>query len=195
MARAADVKPKVERAAIDLFAARGVEGVSIADIAAAAGVSQGALYRHYRGKDELAVSLFRDAYRRTGADLQDIAATRPGFDAKIAAMIAHFCALYDRDPALFRFLLLAQHNFLPRLADEPPAPIDVVAETIAAGVAAGELAGVDPVLGAAVTMGVVLQAATFHLYSRLGGDLSPLAPALARAALAAVRALSCGDEP
>ena len=35
---------------MDLFAANGFDGVSIADIAAAAGVSQGALYRHYRAK-------------------------------------------------------------------------------------------------------------------------------------------------
>jgi AcrR family transcriptional regulator len=38
MPRSAGVKTKVERAAVDLFAANGFDGVSIADIAAKAGV-------------------------------------------------------------------------------------------------------------------------------------------------------------
>jgi len=189
MARAVGVKRRVERAAVDLFAERGSDGVSIADIAAAAGVSQGALYRHYRSKDELATRLFLDAYRRNGAELAAIRAAQNGFAARIAAMVAHFCALYDRDAALFRFLLLAQHAVLPKLGDEPNAPADVIVRTVTEGSAAGEAAPVDPALGAAVIMGVVLQAATFHLYGRVTGPLAPRAPALARAAIAAVNAL------
>jgi AcrR family transcriptional regulator len=113
--RATGVKERVERAAIDLFAARGIDGVSIANIAGAAGVSQGALYRHYRGKDELAAQLFSAAYRRTGAELAAIGSGEKDFAMRIGVMIAHFCALYDRDAALFRFMLLAQHDLLPDL--------------------------------------------------------------------------------
>lgn len=189
MARAIGVKLKVERAAIELFAVTGVDGVSIAEIAEAAGVSQGALYRHYRSKDQLAETLFAAAYRRHGAELEAIRAACNGFSARLAAMVAHFCALYDRDPALFRFLLLAQHNFLPRLGVEPNPPVAAIARTVAEGIAAGEIAPVDPALGAAAIMGIVLQTATFHLYGRVTGPLSPRAPALARAAVAAVRAL------
>jgi len=47
------VKDKVDEPAVGLFAAHGVDGVSIAEIAAAAGVSQGALYRHHASKEEL----------------------------------------------------------------------------------------------------------------------------------------------
>src|SRR5271168_1667630 len=102
--RATAVKTRVERAAIDLFAARGVDGVSIADIAGAAGVSQGALYRHYRSKTELAAQLFTSAYRRTGTELAAIGLAERNFTDRIGAMVTHFCALYDRDPALFRFM-------------------------------------------------------------------------------------------
>jgi hypothetical protein len=38
-------------------------------------------------------------------------------------------------------------------------------------------------------MGIVLQTALFHLYGRLAGPLVPRAPALARAAIAAVQGL------
>ena len=187
--RAAGVKAKIDRAAIDLFAAKGVDGVSIAEIAAAADVSQGALYRHYRSKDELAERLFSLAYRRTGAELAAIATDEIGFVARIVAMIAHFCALYDRDAALFRFMLIAQHDLLPRTDGEGPFPVAVIETAIGDAVAGGEIGAVDPVIGAAAIMGIVLQTALFHVYGRIAGPLLPRAPALARAALAAVTAL------
>jgi AcrR family transcriptional regulator len=188
--RAAGVKAKVDRAATELFAAHGVDGVSIADIAAAAAVSQGALYRHYRSKDELAANLFAIAYRRTGAELAAIRAAEPGFAARVAAMVAHFCALYDRDAALFRFMLIAQHDLLPRIGDDDPTPVAAIEAVVIDGVAAGDIGPVDPAIAAASIMGVVLQTALFHIYGRIAGRLMPRAPALTRAVIAAVVALA-----
>ena len=190
MPRAAGVRAKVDRAAVELFAAKGVDGVSIADIAAAAGVSQGALYRHYRSKDELASRLFSTAFLRTGAELDTICAGRSGFAARIGAMVEHFCRLYDTDPALFRFMLIAQHDLLPGIGDAGRTPTAVVEDIVADAVAAQEIAPTDVAVAAAVIMGVVLQTALFHLYGRLLGPLLRRAPALSRAALAAVEALA-----
>jgi len=52
-----------------------------------------------------------------------------------------------------------------------------------------ELDPIDVAGGAAVILGVVLQTALFQLYHRVPGPLLPRAPSLARAAIAAVRAL------
>jgi AcrR family transcriptional regulator len=187
--RATGVKERVGRAALDLFAARGIDGVSIADIATTAGVSQGALYRHYRSKDELAGQLFAVAYRRMGAELAAIAAAEQGFASCIGGMVAHFCALYDRDPALFRFMLITQHDFLPAIDDTDAVPVAAIEAVIADAIAAGEIAAVDIATAAAAIIGIVLQTALFHLYKRISGPLAPRAPALARAAISAVIAL------
>ena len=188
--RATGVKGRVERAAVDLFAARGVDGVSIADIAGAAGVSQGALYRHYPSKDELAAELFKLAYRRTGEELATIGAAQSDFTARIGAMIEHFCVLYDRDPALFRFMLIAQHELLPGIDDAGTTPVAAIEKAIADAAATGEIAAIDVALATAAIMGIVLQTAVFHLYGRIAGPLAPRAPALTRAAIAAVAALT-----
>jgi hypothetical protein len=45
-------------------------------------------------------------------------------------------------------------------------------------------------MAAASIMGVVLQTALFHIYGRIAGRLALRAPALARAAVAAVAALA-----
>lgn len=188
--RATGVKSRVEHAAIELFAARGVDGVSIADIATAAGVSQGALYRHYRGKDEMAAQLFAAAYRRTGAELAAITTARHGFAARIGAMVGHFCVLYDRDPALFRFMLIAQHDLLPGIDDGRDSPAEAIEAAVAAAATSGEIPPVETSAAAAAIMGIVLQTALFRLYGRIAGPLAPRAPALTRAALAAVAALA-----
>jgi len=186
-------KAKVERAAIELFAADGVDGVSIGEVAALAGVSQGALYRHYRSKEELAGNLFATAYLRMGTELGEIRGREHDFRARIGAMVEHFCALYDRDPALFRFMLIAQHNLLPRLQTDQRTPVDEVAEMVEDAVRAGALLPVNPLAAAAAILGVILQTAVFHIYGRLEGALAPRARSLTRAAVAAVEALGQGE--
>ena len=188
--RAIGTRARVERAAIELFAANGVDGVSIGDIASAAGVSQGALYRHYAGKQDLAWSLFSTAYLRTGSEFDEIRGRLPDWEARLTAMVTHFCALYDSDPALFRFMLIAQHGLLPRIRPEQRTPVDAIADTVGDAVRAGEIAPLDPLAAVAVIIGIVLQSAVFRIYGRLQGPLLAQAPGLARAALAAVRALA-----
>jgi AcrR family transcriptional regulator len=191
MPRATGVRAKVERAAIELFAARGVDGVSIGDIASAAGVSQGALYRHHSSKEDLAWSLFSTAYLHMGGELDAIRQQHAHLETRLAAMVAHVCALYDKNPALFRFMLLAQHGLLPRIPPERRTPVHAVADAVADAARTGELgsASLDPVAAAAAIMGIVLQTALFHVYGRLTGPLSARASQLGRAALAAVTAL------
>lgn len=47
-----------------LFASRGVEAVSVRDIAASTGLSNPALFRHFESKEALAAVLFEQCYRR-----------------------------------------------------------------------------------------------------------------------------------
>ncbi|MEU8245871.1 helix-turn-helix domain-containing protein [Nonomuraea sp. NPDC048916] len=53
---AAETRERLLRAAAEVFARRGYDGTRVADIAAAAGVSNGALYAHFGSKAELLVA-------------------------------------------------------------------------------------------------------------------------------------------
>ena len=53
-----DTKEKIFDAAVDLFAERGYDGVSIRHISCAVGITEGAVYRHYPGKDEILEAIF-----------------------------------------------------------------------------------------------------------------------------------------
>lgn len=60
---AADTRKRLLRAAADVFAERGYDGVRVTDIAATAGVSNGALYAHFGSKAELMVEALRERGR------------------------------------------------------------------------------------------------------------------------------------
>src|SRR5579863_4781519 len=64
----AETRTRLLRAAADAFAARGYDGTRVADIAAAAGVSNGALYAHFGSKAELLVAALRLHGRRLLAE-------------------------------------------------------------------------------------------------------------------------------
>ncbi|WP_157253994.1 TetR/AcrR family transcriptional regulator [Nonomuraea typhae] len=56
---AAETRERLLRAAADAFAERGYDGTRVADIAASAGVSNGALYAHFGSKADLLVAALR----------------------------------------------------------------------------------------------------------------------------------------
>ena len=66
---AAETRERLLLAAADVFARRGYDGTRVADIAAAAEVSPGALYAHFGSKAELLVAALRKHGRRLLADL------------------------------------------------------------------------------------------------------------------------------
>ena len=66
---AAETRERLLRAAADAFAERGYDGTRVADIAAAAGVSSGAMYAHFASKADLLAGALRTHGRRLLADL------------------------------------------------------------------------------------------------------------------------------
>ena len=72
---AAETRDRLLRAAADTFARRGYDGTRVADIAAAADVSNGALYAHFGSKAELLVAALRAHGRRL---LAEVLAADPG---------------------------------------------------------------------------------------------------------------------
>ncbi|HUN38065.1 MAG TPA: helix-turn-helix domain-containing protein [Trebonia sp.] len=81
----AETRARLLRAAADVFAARGYDGTRVADIAAAAGVSNGALYAHFSSKAELLVAALRAHGGRVLADLLAADPGRPVTDLLLQA--------------------------------------------------------------------------------------------------------------
>ncbi|WP_169946495.1 TetR/AcrR family transcriptional regulator [Microbispora sp. H11081] len=81
---AAETRERLLRAAADVFARRGYEGTRVADIAAAAGVSNGALYAHFGSKAGLLIAALRTHGPRLLDDMLAADPDRPVADLLIA---------------------------------------------------------------------------------------------------------------
>ena len=80
---AAETRERLLRAAADVFAERGYDGTRVSDIAAMAGVSNGALYAHFASKADLLVGALRAHGRRLLADACGADPDRPVTDPLI----------------------------------------------------------------------------------------------------------------
>ena len=100
----APAKRQILRAAMTLFSERGLAGTSIRDIARESGYTNPALYKHFAGKDELALYLFENCHRRlwTKCNAAILAAT--SFDDKLDAYIGQVLELVDEHPEAMAFL-------------------------------------------------------------------------------------------
>jgi AcrR family transcriptional regulator len=79
-----ETRERLLSAAADAFARRGYDGTRVADIARAAGVSNGALYAHFGSKAELLVAALRVHGKRLLAELFAAEPDRPVVDLLLA---------------------------------------------------------------------------------------------------------------
>ncbi|MCL4501946.1 MAG: TetR/AcrR family transcriptional regulator [Deltaproteobacteria bacterium] len=175
-------KELIERTALRLFVDKGITETTIRDIAAAAGVAEGTLYRHFESKDHLAWELFSTNYLAFAQELDRLQQEFGPLKDKLAAMIRQFCTFFDRDPVLFTYLLLAQHAQLKKVTPEMETAVTVVQKVLAQGMARREMPEMEVEVAAAMVLGLVLQVAVFKAYSRITQNLSGLAEPLAAAA-------------
>lgn len=187
-AAAGTTKARIERAALSLFCARGVDAVTTREIAGASGVSEGALYRHYPSKESLAETMFFAIHKRLADEIRAAAAKGGGIEAQTRAIVAAYARVADDDWTLFSYHLLATHRFLPftdasaRQTEENP--VVLVEHLIKAAIDKGDLPKSDPALKAAAALGVVLQTALHKTYGRVRGELRSHEAALANAVIA-----------
>ncbi len=167
-------KAKIERAALSLFVARGIEGATTREIARAAGVSEGALYRHFKSKDELARRLFAAIHERLASLVRAAGRKADLIDIQADAVVDAYCAAADDDWPLFSYHLVSLDHFLPT----PPGaddPVSATEDIIRAAMDRGDLPPGDAKLLAAMALGVVLQPALHKVYGRLERPLGAYA--------------------
>ena len=172
MGKAEETKSRLERAALTLFVARGVAETTTKEIAMAASVAEGTIYRYFPSKEQLALDLFLRHHQGLAEALAEAQRPAKGLRTKIEAIVRCYCEWADRDWTLFAYHLLNQHSFLIQVPDDMANPVTVVRDVISQAMKAGEIPKRNVDLAAASAIGVVMQAATYKVYGRFTGDLS-----------------------
>lgn len=97
-------KREILRAAMKLFSERGLAATSIRDIAEESGFTNPALYKHFVGKEELALYLFETCHERVWTSCAAALASAKDFPGKLDAYVARWLALWDDHPDILAFL-------------------------------------------------------------------------------------------
>lgn len=147
--------PAIMEAAVQLFVERGIDGTSIKDIAQAADVAEGALYRHFKSKEDLAWHLFAANLKEYTAHLFGAVLPIRGARERIRIFAQESFAACEMNRSLFYYLLLSEHRSLKRFNEEYQHPGKLMEQVIAEGQAAGELRRGEPWVQFAVIFGSV----------------------------------------
>ena len=92
-------------AAKAIFADKGFEATSIADIARAAEISDGLVYRYFRNKRELLFEVLRKFYERILLDLETQVFKRDSFAARLETLIRRHLEVFVSDTDLCRLFI------------------------------------------------------------------------------------------
>ncbi|AXK87700.1 transcriptional regulator, TetR family [Nocardia farcinica] len=147
---------QIVQAATRVLSEAGFAGLSMAAVAANAGVATGTVYKHFAGKAELVTAVFRAVVARE-VDAVAAAAAEGGAVERVVAAVETFACRALKNPKL-AYVLLAEP--VDAVVDAERlrfrrAFADAFAAAVSDGVAAGELPGQDARTTAAALVGAI----------------------------------------
>ena len=161
----------LERSALRLFVDKGIAQTTTRDIATAAGIAEGTLYRHFRGKDELAWRLFEANFESLAGRLEAAIRDTKDCSSAIRAIVAELCRMFDTERYAFRYVLVPQHNQSRNVTKLTKSPISVLRQVIERGIASAEISVTNPDLATAFALGPVTQTAAAIIAKQLPGPM------------------------
>jgi len=117
MPRRGNTKETLILALMRLVAQYGSEAATISAIAKEAGITQGAIYRHYRSKEELAWCAYKQTIEAMIREKEGLVHLDLSIREKIHQWIKLTYEYFDRDTEAFTFVLLTQHPQIEAMDD------------------------------------------------------------------------------
>src|SRR5687768_527951 len=173
----------VFQAAASLFSARGFDGVSVDDIAAAAEVNKAMIYYHFEDKLALYRSVVADMLSAVGERVTAIATTAVAPQEKLDRFIEHFVRLADERPWFPTLMLREIAEGAPHLDLDTLAHIRTVflsfGRILHEGEAAGVFRTIHPILAYTSIVGpLIMNAARERVAAQPGRQHLPMLVAI-----------------
>ena len=108
------ILPEVMKSAIKLFVEKGIERTTTKDIAKLSGVSEGALYRHFKSKNDLAWYIFTTNLNEFSNYLSGEVESEKSSYERIKKFVTVCFDSYEKNKNLFTFLILSEHRELDK---------------------------------------------------------------------------------
>jgi len=117
VARRQDTKSRLISATMRLAARRGDASITIQAIAREVGITEGAIYRHYRSKDELRWQAYQQTIEDMACQKQQLVFAKMPFPKKLRQWVQYTYTYFDQHPEAFTYVLLIPHPE-PRTPEE-----------------------------------------------------------------------------
>ena len=169
------------RAAIHNFVKKGIDGTTVEDIATQAGVAEGALYRHFKGKDELAWYLFSTHLNQFTTDVMGKVLAEQSVQDRLRVFVYECFAAFETDRDLFTFLILTEHRELKKYPETYMHPGHLMVKIVEDGQKDSVVRPGEPYLLGALLIGAVIRACIVRMYGRVHNDLRQCAPEVSEA--------------
>ncbi|MEU9506065.1 TetR/AcrR family transcriptional regulator [Micromonospora sp. NPDC048170] len=170
-ARLSASRERIVAAALEITAAHGYAGCSVAAVAERAGMATGSVYRHFPTKADLVAEVFRTASQREVDAVARAAALETTVAERVSAVVETFSGRALRSPRLAYALLAEPAD--PAVDAERlvfrRAYAELIAGYVAEGVANGELPPQDPELTATALVGALAEAMVGPLSAGVAG--------------------------
>ncbi|KYG96515.1 TetR/AcrR family transcriptional regulator [Paenibacillus jamilae] len=169
-------KKDILQAAMCLFATKGIDGISVKEIGEAAGVTDAAIYKHFKSKDSMALEVFGQ-YCNSYTTLIDFYRKQSGsFVSRFHQLVDEVLNMHDEDQ--YGLLLLSQHHELYVEASQSQnvrQPLEALTEFIEQGIQQGELPKQDAQLSGVLIIGAITRLSVSSLEGELPQQLVPFA--------------------
>ncbi|CAN5467968.1 TetR/AcrR family transcriptional regulator [soil metagenome] len=180
MGRPALKKGAIERSALELFVEKGIDGVSIRDIAQRAGVTEGALYRHHKSKNDLVRHLFFESYGHFATTIREVDELEMPFADGMRRMVQSLFKVYDEDPFAFQFVMIVRHWLLDEVRVDEKHGQRMILHMLERAMRNGEIPKQNLELTTQLLVGMIGQTAVGVQHKTVKGGLSTHAEAVAR---------------
>jgi AcrR family transcriptional regulator len=188
-------KAELTAAAVRLAANGGSAAATIRAIAREAGVTDAAIYRHYRSKDELWQSAYSSIVEEMVRDKRHLAGSDAPLREKLREWVRLSYAYFDRDPAAFAFAFVAPQVPPDSARRATREQRELFMQMIARARAAGEIRPIAPQVALCHFVGVMLSVPRLIGEGVLAGPASDYVDEVALAAWRILRPDDPGNPP
>ena len=159
-------RPAIVSAATALFARRGVDATSMRDVADAAGVREGAIYRHFTGKEAMAKEIFASWYRWYSEQVARVVGRTDSLQKKVSALVRVEFEAARAHPQEFLFFCENEARFLRSLPRDIPRVRQELIKMLRGGQARGEVRSGDAGLLADLLSGALCAVAISAIHRK-----------------------------
>jgi len=160
-----ETKSKIIKTARRLFTRKGYFNTSIRDISREAGLSIGAIYHYFDGKEDIAEYLYNDTIQFLMRNLKEALGDEKDVKEKFRRIIEVFYRLTDEFPDIMEYALYVKHREI--LRDNRTIcssdPFDYIMEIVSDAIVTGKIREMDPLLATATLMGLPIRLITLKL--------------------------------